>query len=44
VDEWLARGKVARVEAPRSSHGTWEPAPARPPCPAALAGRGLPSR
>ena len=30
VDERLARGKAARVEAPRSSHGKWEPAPDRP--------------
>jgi hypothetical protein len=30
VDERLARGKTARVEAPRSSHGKWEPAPDRP--------------
>ncbi len=30
VDERLARGKSARVDAPRSSHGKWEPAPDRP--------------
>jgi uncharacterized protein (DUF2252 family) len=30
VGERLARGKSARVDAPRSSHGKWEPAPDRP--------------
>jgi uncharacterized protein (DUF2252 family) len=30
VDQRVARGKSARVEAPRSSHGRWEPAPDRP--------------
>jgi hypothetical protein len=29
VDERVARGKDARREAPRSSHGAWEPAPDR---------------
>jgi hypothetical protein len=27
VDERIARGLAARQEAPRSSHGRWEPAP-----------------
>jgi uncharacterized protein (DUF2252 family) len=30
VDQRVARGKNARAEAPRSSHGKWEPAPDRP--------------
>ena len=30
VDERLARGRAARKQAPRSSHGQWEPAPDRP--------------
>jgi uncharacterized protein (DUF2252 family) len=30
VDERMARGRGARGEAPRSSHGRWEPAPDRP--------------
>jgi uncharacterized protein (DUF2252 family) len=30
VDERLARGRAARQQAPRSSHGRWEPAPDRP--------------
>jgi uncharacterized protein (DUF2252 family) len=30
VDERLARGKAARVEAPRTGHGRWEHAPDRP--------------
>jgi uncharacterized protein (DUF2252 family) len=30
VSERAARGKAARAEVPRSSHGTWEPAPNRP--------------
>jgi uncharacterized protein (DUF2252 family) len=30
VDERLARGRDARKQAPRSSHGRWEPAPDRP--------------
>jgi uncharacterized protein (DUF2252 family) len=30
VDERLARGRAARKQAPRSSHGRWEPAPGRP--------------
>ena len=30
VDERVARGKAARTETPRSSHGRWEPAPDRP--------------
>ena len=30
VDERVARGRAAREEAPRSSHGRWEPAPGRP--------------
>ena len=30
VDERVARGLAARQEAPRSSHGQWEPAPDRP--------------
>jgi uncharacterized protein (DUF2252 family) len=30
VDERIARGLAARQEAPRSSHGRWEPAPDRP--------------
>ncbi len=30
VDERLARGRAARKQAPRSSHGRWEPAPDRP--------------
>jgi uncharacterized protein (DUF2252 family) len=30
VDERVARGRAARVGAPRSSHGKWEPAPDRP--------------
>jgi uncharacterized protein (DUF2252 family) len=30
VDERVARGQAARKEAPRSSHGRWEPAPDRP--------------
>jgi len=29
-DERAARGKAARAEVPRSSHGDWEPAPHRP--------------
>ena len=30
VDERMARGQAARQQAPRSSHGRWEPAPGRP--------------
>jgi uncharacterized protein (DUF2252 family) len=30
VDERVARGRAARSQAPRSSHGRWEPAPGRP--------------
>ena len=30
VDQRVARGRAARTEAPRSSHGRWEPAPDRP--------------
>src|SRR6202046_4138048 len=30
VEERVARGRTARQEAPRSSHGRWEPAPDRP--------------
>ncbi|HEX9543266.1 MAG TPA: DUF2252 domain-containing protein [Streptosporangiaceae bacterium] len=30
VDERVARGRTARGEAPRSSHGRWAPAPDRP--------------
>jgi uncharacterized protein (DUF2252 family) len=30
VNERVARGKSARADAPRSSHGKWEPAPDRP--------------
>ncbi len=30
VDERVARGRAARGEAPRSSHGRWAPAPDRP--------------
>jgi len=30
VDERVARGRAARTEAPRSSHGRWEPAADRP--------------
>jgi uncharacterized protein (DUF2252 family) len=30
VDERVARGLAARKEAPRSSHGKWQPAPGRP--------------
>jgi uncharacterized protein (DUF2252 family) len=30
VDERVARGKAARVQSPRSAHGTWQPAPGRP--------------
>jgi uncharacterized protein (DUF2252 family) len=30
VDERVARGLTARQEAPRSSHGQWQPAPDRP--------------
>jgi len=30
VDERVARGLAARQQAPRSSHGRWEPAPDRP--------------
>jgi uncharacterized protein (DUF2252 family) len=30
VDQRAARGKAARTEAPRSSHGQWTPAPDRP--------------
>jgi uncharacterized protein (DUF2252 family) len=30
VEERIARGLAARKEAPRSSHGRWEPAPDRP--------------
>ena len=30
VDERVARGRAAREQAPRSSHGRWEPAPDRP--------------
>ena len=30
VEERMARGRAARKEAPRSSHGRWEPAPDRP--------------
>ena len=29
-DERAAKGKAARAEVPRSSHGSWEPAPGRP--------------
>jgi uncharacterized protein (DUF2252 family) len=30
VDQRVARGRAARVEAPRSAHGRWVPAPDRP--------------
>ena len=30
MDERVARGRAARKDAPRSSHGRWEPAPDRP--------------
>jgi uncharacterized protein (DUF2252 family) len=30
VDQRVARGRTARVEAPRSAHGRWVPAPDRP--------------
>ncbi|HJY74260.1 MAG TPA: DUF2252 family protein, partial [Streptosporangiaceae bacterium] len=30
VDERVARGRAARGQAPRSSHGPWQPAPDRP--------------
>lgn len=30
VDERVARGKAARADVPRSSHGEWEPSPTRP--------------
>jgi uncharacterized protein (DUF2252 family) len=30
VDDRVARGRAARVEAPRSAHGRWAPAPDRP--------------
>ena len=30
VDERIARGQAARKQAPRSSHGRWEPSPDRP--------------
>ena len=30
VDERVARGRTARQEVPRSSHGRWEPAADRP--------------
>ncbi len=30
ADERIARGRAARHQAPRSSHGRWEPAPDRP--------------
>src|SRR5215470_17025745 len=30
VDERIARGKAARKDAPRSSHGPWQPAADRP--------------
>ena len=30
VDERVARGRAARGQAPRSSHGRWQPAPDRP--------------
>src|ERR1700749_2369568 len=30
LDERVARGRAARVEAPRSAHGRWAPAPDRP--------------
>jgi uncharacterized protein (DUF2252 family) len=30
VDQRVARGKTARTQAPRSSHGAWAPAPDRP--------------
>jgi uncharacterized protein (DUF2252 family) len=30
VDQRVARGRAARVAAPRSAHGRWEPAPDRP--------------
>ncbi|MGH3183252.1 MAG: DUF2252 family protein, partial [Streptosporangiaceae bacterium] len=30
VDERVARGRAAREQAPRTSHGRWEPAPDRP--------------
>jgi uncharacterized protein (DUF2252 family) len=30
LDERIARGKTARTDAPRSSHGRWSPAPGRP--------------
>jgi len=30
VDERVARGRIARQQVPRSSHGQWEPAPDRP--------------
>src|SRR5262245_38025227 len=30
VDERIARGRAARVQAPRSSHAQWAPAPDRP--------------
>jgi len=38
--ERIARGKGARVYAPRSSHGSWEPASDRPDPVALLAGQG----
>src|SRR5207244_2937996 len=30
ADERVARGRAARTDAPRYSHGRWEPAPDRP--------------
>ncbi|HEV3292483.1 MAG TPA: DUF2252 domain-containing protein [Streptosporangiaceae bacterium] len=30
VDERVARGRAARADVPRSSHGRWQPAPGRP--------------
>jgi len=30
VDERIARGRAARKQVPRSSHGRWEPSPDRP--------------
>jgi uncharacterized protein (DUF2252 family) len=30
VEERVARGRAARIEAPRSAHGQWKPAPDRP--------------
>ena len=30
LDDWIARGREARGQAPRSGHARWEPAPGRP--------------